>query len=119
MEAKDTVMHLDDIDEGRMPDSYGSQRKALEKQAEISFKAGKKAMLKDIEDGKEDIGDIIDSLCQEAIMAALKDGKKEGIKEVVAWIKNHQNDQLPSGSKVVLFLDGDWEIQLKEWGINP
>ena len=40
MKAEDTVMHLDDIDEGRMSDSYASLRKALEKQAEISFKAG-------------------------------------------------------------------------------
>ena len=41
MDWKDTVIHLDEIDDGRMPDSYASQRKALEKQAEISFKAGK------------------------------------------------------------------------------
>lgn len=45
MEAKDTVMHLDDIDNGRMPDSYSSLRTALEKQAEISFKAGIKEVV--------------------------------------------------------------------------
>lgn len=43
---EDTVMHLDDIDEGRMPDSYSSLRKVLEKQAEvtwlIAFREGQK-----------------------------------------------------------------------------
>ena len=50
MKAEDTVMHLDDIDNGRMPDSYASLRKALEKQAEISFKAGMRKVVEWLEE---------------------------------------------------------------------
>jgi len=69
-------------------------------QDNISFKAGRKSMLKDIEDGKEDIGDIIDSLYQEAIMAALKNGKQEGIKEVVDATKPLLETILNSASNI-------------------
>ena len=47
---EETVIHLDDINEGRMPDSYASLRRALEKQAKITgdvaFKEGIKEVFK-------------------------------------------------------------------------
>ena len=90
MEAKDTVLHLDDIDEGRMPDSYGSLRKALEKQAEISFKAGYGEGVKNHH-----------GCCQMDY--------KAGIKEVVDWVEEHtHNIEEWTG----------WQEQKEEWGMD-
>lgn len=122
MEAKDTVMERwrvnifwRKIGAGcEIPSyaDYGEEHptyRLLQAQAEISFKAGRKSMLKDIEDGKKDIGDIIDSLCQEAIMATLKDGKQAMIKEVVEWVEEHtHNIEEWTG----------WQEQKEEWGIG-
>ena len=69
MNWEKTVMHLDDIDEGRMPDSYGSLRKALKKQAEISYKAGEVAGYKR---GLE-----------------MEEPYLEGIREVVEWVESN------------------------------
>lgn len=106
MEAKDTVMHLDDIDEGRMPDSYGSLRKALKKQAEISFKAGKQEGIR-------------------LTAVALDESKKAGIREVVEWIEDNAGldapkliDKLNTGSTFIPIGTEKWQAKLKEWGIR-
>ena len=88
MKAEDTIMHLDDIDEGRMPDSYDSQRKALEKQAEISFNIGK------------------------------NEGVKMGMKEVIYWIKQHSRHTYGRAYGELTFSIEDWENKYKEWGIE-
>ena len=89
MKWEDTVIHLDDIDEGRMPDSYASLRKALEKQAEISFLLGE------------------------------EQGKQKGIKEVVEFVdENSYGFDNSDGVMIRKMVDDDWQAQLKEWGID-
>ncbi|MBA7581210.1 hypothetical protein ES708_23112 [subsurface metagenome] len=63
MEAKDTVIHLD-----KAIDTYSSYRKALEAQAEISFKAG-------IE--------FAEMAIQHQLLEVVEASKKAGIREVV------------------------------------
>ena len=94
-----TVMHLDDIDNGRMPDSYASQRKALEKQAEISFKAGYEQREKDPLD-KED-------RCERCY--------KQGIREVVEWIRITFNKDITIDQ---MMATTTWQYKEDEWGIK-
>lgn len=84
------------------------------------FKAGRKSMLADIKAGTIDIGDIIDSLCQESIMAT----RKAAIKEVVGWFKEHSYlEQCDPDTEA--YFDAyrwiskeEWQDYLKELGIK-
>jgi len=111
MEAKDTVIsqkEIDIIDEGGVID--GDIVPYLNRQAEISFKAGLEAKEKSSEDRwVEDESFVL--------------GKQAGIKEVVEWIKAsgyiaYKGFPYEDDKKVWEVLYSDWQAKLKEWGLR-
>ena len=101
MEAKDTVMNLNQLteeEEKHLPD-MASFHNIAKAQAEISFKMGAtQAIAKTIKPANE--------LYHKA--------KQEGIKEVVEWVKKNGYDYF--GDTVLD--EQEWQTQLKDWGIK-
>lgn len=77
----------------------------LERQAEISFKAGEKLALE-----KQGL--------------AYLEGKQSGIKEVVNWIRDNAPSvhayakHSPFNEPIWAISQAEWQVQLKEWGIE-
>ena len=132
MEAIDTVMDKDEMIVCSLVSKYpfGSIENVIREtaihQVEISFPKGekqvidkgRKSMLEDIEAGRVEIGDVIDSMCQESIMAAHKEGRKE----VVEWFRQHYGFHHMAVydnwiEHHLLSDDNDFQAQLKEWGL--
>ena len=93
MEAKDTVMSLEQLNE--IPDWDSLElTPVLEAQAEISFKVGKTA-------------GVAESL--QPALKAIEESRKAGIGEVVDWVELHPN--------VPFYRPKEWEAQKRNWGI--
>lgn len=108
MEAKETVMP----EEGRIILSHmnpeiieATLTELLNKQAEISFKAGMK------EEAKGGHNSI-------SFLDGYKEGKQAGIKEVVEWIRGHYAGGKQYGAGYYAIEDRDLDNKLKEWGID-
>ena len=87
-------------------------RRAVEKQGEISFKAG-------YEEGRL-YGKSESLLSKASIDLMVADSKKAGIKEVVEWIETH-HEQVIMGSFSLYqwsIVVDEWQAKLKEWGIK-
>lgn len=101
MEAKDTVIQIPDnslVPIGLI--SFKMQTEMLEKQAEISFKAG-------YEEGWKQRRLVEQPL--------FDDGEKAGIRKVVDWVKTHG---YRTYEEEICLPPDDWQKQLKEWGIE-
>jgi len=84
-------------------------------QAEISFKAGKS------EGHREALDDAWDKVMG-AKKSGFDEGRQEGIREVVEWIKSLKHrDRTSSAGKYYFFPEiewGKWQAKLKKWGIS-
>jgi len=61
------------------------------------------------------ITDIEEDLVNKQAEISFEIGKREGIKEVVEWIREHYNDEITIGEMRGLDC---WNEKLKEWGIE-
>jgi len=100
MEAKDTVMSSQV--------SFKTRESMLERQAEISFKAGKEEGLRWIEEAKE-----ISFVSGKSW--GIWEGRKAGIKEVAEWVKNYEH--IRENLTWVTIPHYDWQAQLEKWGV--
>jgi len=107
MKAEDTVMDNEDFQKlaKAFPGARGIKEvipKILERQAEISFKAGQRESL-----DKDEL--ILEMRREYEQKLNLK--YQAGIREVVEWFKNnYHGDWLTHYNQ--------WQAKLKEWGIN-
>lgn len=77
---------------------------SIQDQAEISFKAG-------FIEGQSDKG------YNEAILRAVIEARRAGIKEVVEWVNTHSHCGSAGGDSICI---ARWELEakLREWGIE-
>jgi len=124
MEAIDTVIQNENIMDLEIPCETCDKKPASgfptseciecmalkhrEKQAEVSFKAGYDEAIKKVL-----------ALRMESREWGLKEGRKNGIREVVEWINNnHETTSVWSVSLERWAISPkDWQAQLKEWGL--
>ena len=96
MEAKDTVMKLEEV-APKFPDYIPcAVWDVLERQAEISFKAGQESRC----DWHKPLPEII------------AESFSEGKEQVVEWVNKNLRPYF------VAFTEREWQAQLKEWGIS-
>ena len=125
MEAIDTVMDKDEMIVCSLVSKYPFRsienviRETAIHQAEITFPKGidkgRKSMLEDIEAGRVEIGDVIDSMCQESIMAAHKEGRKEVVEFIGEEPFEHNYDGQEHRTDDCFACR--YEAKLKEWGL--
>jgi len=114
MEAKDTLASIDDllirgIDFNKPIGEW--LNKALEAQAEISFKAGEEEEYKKWVKAFMKVGVLIAEA--DTVGIAIEEIKRAGTREMVEWIITRFESYHGNPVHTV-----EWETKLKEWGID-
>jgi len=122
MEAKETVMNQTELEKGyeKEMDCYDVEY-LIKRQAEKTWEMAEEHFTKMPRAQLEE--ELADKEFREMYRKALIDtdieifegGKREGIREVVEWIKHCDN---PVNISHIHIGRNNWQNQLKEWGIN-
>jgi len=111
MVAKDTVIKPGELGLAiiKYPELPMGQAISIE-QAEISFKAGRRAEAKETYDRKLTFND--------GRRAGIKEGNEAGIKEVVEWVEENKLGLSSPSDEFFYKYWNKWQAKLEEWGVN-